>query len=166
MRRREPDDALAGRGQRCERRHHDLQLADASKAPENLGQRPARPTPAWELMIERAVSRGYHAGGPGECRAAPDRMLLENLFKSGHDEAAQDEEIVDEKVSVLDQLKFRNMAVGAHVEQRHHAGSDSAPAVETCEPLALHPARLPVPRAETKKPELFRDRAFSCWMGL
>src|SRR4051812_23378318 len=57
MRRREPDDALTGRGQRCERRHHDLQLADASKATENLGQRPARPTAAWELTIERAVSR-------------------------------------------------------------------------------------------------------------
>jgi len=84
VRRRQPDHALARRGQRGERRHQDLQLADSFTGAENLGQRPARPAASGKLTVERAVSGRHDLGRTHERRAAPDGMPLQDVFESRH----------------------------------------------------------------------------------
>lgn len=57
VRRREPDHALAGRGEPRDRRQDDLQLADSLLQPEDLGEGAPRPAAARQVPVEVDVTR-------------------------------------------------------------------------------------------------------------
>ena len=84
MRRREPYDALPGRGEPCQRRQDELQLADSFLQPQNLGERRGRPPAARQLPVELHITRGNCWGNRRERRAAPDGMLLQEVFEGRH----------------------------------------------------------------------------------
>src|SRR4051812_6111777 len=84
MRRREPDDALAGPRKRGHRRQHELQLADARAADQKLGQRPGGPAAARKLAVERIEAGGHRACQGRQPSAAPDWMPLENVVQCRH----------------------------------------------------------------------------------
>lgn len=79
VRRREPDDALAGPRKRGERRQHELQLAYAFAPAEELAQRTRRPAAAGKLAIERGEAGGQGRRRGGKRSPAPDRMPLQDL---------------------------------------------------------------------------------------
>ena len=84
MRRCKPDDALPRPRERRQRRHQDLQLADAPEVAEDFGQRSAGPATARKLRVERRVSAGDDISRLRECRAAPNGMLLEECVEGRH----------------------------------------------------------------------------------
>ncbi len=88
VRRRQPDDALAGPGQPGERRQHELQFADAVPGAEDLAQPAGRPAAARQLAIERGKAAGNGCNGAlhgaGQRAAAPDGVPLQDLFQAGH----------------------------------------------------------------------------------
>ena len=56
VRRGEPDNALAGPGQRAERRYQELQLPRALGVGQELGERADRPPAAGQLIIECQIT--------------------------------------------------------------------------------------------------------------
>ena len=84
VRRREPYDALSRSGQGGQRGQHELQLADPFLQAEQLGKRAGRPAPAGQFPVKRRVTRGNRFGNGRERPAAPDGVLLENLFERSH----------------------------------------------------------------------------------
>ena len=85
MRRRDPDDALAGGGKSGKRGHQQGELTDPLKAAKQLGQPFARPAAARQLAVKLAVPARQSGGKPRECAAAPDRVPLEDFFERRHD---------------------------------------------------------------------------------
>jgi len=83
VRRREPDDALARRGQANESRQHQPELADAFQVAKDLGQRARRPAAAGELGVQRRMAGGHRRGSLNMAAAAPYRRVPENLLQGG-----------------------------------------------------------------------------------
>lgn len=73
-----------------------------------------------------------------DAESAGDALLV----RRSDDEAAQHEEEIHEQVSVANERKLLDMAVGADVHQRHHAGGDAAPAIQHREAGFPHGGRL------------------------
>ena len=84
MRRGEPDDALSGSGQRREHGKHELQLPHPIAPAEDLGERADRPAAARQFPVELGVTRGNRFGNSGQRGAAPDGMLLQDVFDGDH----------------------------------------------------------------------------------
>ncbi len=84
VRRRQPCDALARRGQGSQRRQRELQLADSFLQAEDLGERADRPAAARQFPVELGVTRGNRFGNPGERGAAPNRMPLQDVLEGDH----------------------------------------------------------------------------------
>jgi len=84
VRRRQPYDALPGRGEPCQRRQDELQLADSLLQPQDLGKRRGRPPAARQLPVELYVTRGNRWGNRRERPAAPDGMPLQEDFEGRH----------------------------------------------------------------------------------
>ncbi len=81
VRRREPDDALAGPRERCQGRHQELQLADAFALAEKLGQRARRPAAAGQFPVEARETARHGRRRAGKRAAAPYRVLLQEAFQ-------------------------------------------------------------------------------------
>ncbi len=81
MRRRKPHDALAGPRERCQRRHQELQLADALALAEDFGERARRPAATGQFAVEARVARRQRRRRARNRAAAPYGMLLQQAFQ-------------------------------------------------------------------------------------
>ncbi len=85
VRRRQPYDALARRGQAGERWQQQSKLADALAATQDLGERARGPSAAGKLRIQIGEARRHGGRGPPRRRAAPNPGLLQEIFQGRHD---------------------------------------------------------------------------------
>src|SRR5712664_2440146 len=85
VRRRQPYDALARRGQASERWQQQSKLADALAATQDLGELARGPSAAGKLRIQIGETRRHDGRGPPRRRAAPNPGLLQEIFQDRHD---------------------------------------------------------------------------------
>ena len=84
MGRGQPYHPLASPRQGSQRGQKKRQLANALLAAQDLGQGPARPSPAGEFAIKGLEARRHGRRGQLRRAAEPDRMLLEDVFEGCH----------------------------------------------------------------------------------
>ena len=84
VRRREPGDAPAPRGQGGERRQDELQLADALALAQELGEPARGPSAPRQLPVEGGKAARHRGGFAEAGRAAPRGVVPQEIFQSRH----------------------------------------------------------------------------------